>query len=174
MDLYLSERDGSILKTTRDELRRIISKGLEEGQSYGEIAKQIQETDPFVFSKYRAKLIAVNEVGRAYGWANHEPARVLQGEGYVLQKEWTTSHDDKVRETHAANEGDGPIPLDSAFSGTGDQYAPSSVDINCRCTSSHKITAIKNYITQTPVSVRGKSNAEIKQIFVRERKQDII
>lgn len=30
-------------------------------------------TDPFVFSKYRAKLIAVNETGRAFGWANHEP-----------------------------------------------------------------------------------------------------
>lgn len=114
-DLYLSTRDGSILKTTRDELRRIIATGLESGQSYGEIAKQIQETDPYVFSKFRAKLIAVNEVGRAYGWANHEPARVLQADGYTLQKEWTTSHDDKVRENHTANESAGPIGLDEPF-----------------------------------------------------------
>jgi len=33
-DLYLSTRDGSILKTTRDELRLIIAQGLEAGQSY--------------------------------------------------------------------------------------------------------------------------------------------
>lgn len=62
----ISNEDGSITKTTRDELRRLLSNGIDEGMSYGEIAKQIQETDPFVFSKYRAKLIAVNEVGRAY------------------------------------------------------------------------------------------------------------
>lgn len=30
VDLHLSQRDGSILKTTRDELRRIIAEGLEQ------------------------------------------------------------------------------------------------------------------------------------------------
>jgi uncharacterized protein with gpF-like domain len=76
----LSQRNGSILKTTRDELRQLIADGIREGQSYGEIAKQIRETDPFVFSKARAKTIAVNEIGRSYGWANHEPGRVLTEE----------------------------------------------------------------------------------------------
>lgn len=61
-DLMLSQRQGSILKTTRDELRGIIKNGIAEGNSYGAIAKQIREVDPFVFSKARAKTIAVNEI----------------------------------------------------------------------------------------------------------------
>lgn len=65
-DLMLSQKQGSILKTTRDELRSIMEKGVVEGNSYGAIAKQIREVDPWVFSKTRAKTIAVNEIGRAY------------------------------------------------------------------------------------------------------------
>lgn len=65
-DLHLSQRQGSILKTTRDELRTIMANGIDEGMSYTEIGKQILEQDPFVFSKSRAKTIAVNEIGRAY------------------------------------------------------------------------------------------------------------
>lgn len=65
-NLMLSERNGSILLTTKNELMSILSQGVQEGLSYGEIATQIRGTDPFVFSKTRAKLIAINEVGRAY------------------------------------------------------------------------------------------------------------
>jgi len=66
VDLHLSTRDGSTLKTTRDEIRKIIADGLDDKYSYGQIAKNIEELDPFVFSKTRAKLISVNEIGRAY------------------------------------------------------------------------------------------------------------
>jgi hypothetical protein len=62
IDLHLSDYQGSILKTTRDELRTIIANGLDDKLSYGDIAKRISETDPFVFSKSRGKLIAVNEI----------------------------------------------------------------------------------------------------------------
>lgn len=73
-DLMLSDRDGSISKTTRDELRQIMADGVDAGMGYGEIAEYIEATDPFVFSKARANLVAVNEIGRAAGFANHEPA----------------------------------------------------------------------------------------------------
>lgn len=141
-DLMLSTRNGSILLTTRDELRNILSQGVKEGLSYTEIASQIRGTDPFVFSKTRAKLIAVNEVGRAYGWANHEPWRILSAD-YIMEKEWNTSGDEKVRPEHAQNGSDGWIPFESTFSGTGDDYAPSTVDFNCRCTSVHRIVGKK-------------------------------
>lgn len=36
--------------------------GLDSKLSYSDIAKQIQEVDPFVFSETRAKLISVNEI----------------------------------------------------------------------------------------------------------------
>jgi Phage Mu protein F like protein len=141
VDLNLSTRDGSTLKTTRDELRRIIADGLDNKGSYGSIAKDIEELDPFVFSKTRAKLISVNEIGRAYGWADSEPARVLSTD-YVMEKAWETSNDEKVRPEHAANQAEGWIAIDKSWDGTGDEYAPSQ-DINCRCTSTDRIIGIK-------------------------------
>lgn len=141
VDLHLSVRDGSTLKTTRDELRRIVADGIDKWSSYSEIADQIEELDPFVFSASRAKLIAVNEVGRAYGFANFEPARVLS-ENYVMEKVWDTKWDALVREEHLQNEDDGWIPLDQPFSWTWDMFAPSE-DFNCRCTGSDRIVGIK-------------------------------
>lgn len=141
VDLHLSTRDGSTLKTTRDELRRIIADWLDNNGSYGSIARDIQELDPFVFSKTRAKLIAVNEIGRAYGWADSEPARVLSAD-YVMEKKWETSKDEKVRPTHVMNWEQGWIPMEKEWWATGDLYAPSR-DINCRCTSTDRIIGIK-------------------------------
>lgn len=142
-DLMLSQREGSISKTTKEKLIGIMEQGVADGKSYGQIAKEIESADPWVFSKTRAQLIAINEVGRAYGWANHEPAVELQRQGYIMEKEWTTSHDEKVRPNHTANEAAGLIPLDQAFPGTGDQFAPSINEIRCRCTSTHQIAGIK-------------------------------
>lgn len=142
-DLMLSQRDGSISKTTKEKLIAIMEQWVADGKSYGQIAKEIESADPWVFSKTRAQLIAINEVGRAYGWANHEPAVELERQGYILEKEWTTSHDDKVRHNHTKNEAAGPIPLDKPFPGTGDQFAPSTNEIRCRCTSTHQIVGIK-------------------------------
>jgi hypothetical protein len=64
--LHLSEKDGSISKTTNDEVRKLIADGLDAGMSNNAIAKQIREVDPFVFSKSRAELISVQELGQAY------------------------------------------------------------------------------------------------------------
>lgn len=163
-DLHLSQRQGSILRTTRDELRRIIGDGIREGLSYGEVAKQIIDEDPFVFSKSRAKMIAVNEIGRSYGWANHEPGKVLDDEGYVLEKSWQTSDDDKVRPTHTENENAGWIPFSDEFPGTGDEFGPSTNDINCRCTSTHKIVGIDDGKSIHRIE-RGTPVQDIKKLF---------
>lgn len=159
-DLMLSQRDGSILKTTRDRLRRLMKDGINAGSSYGKIAKEIREEDPWVFSKARATLIAVNEVGRAYGWANHEPALELERQGYVVEKLWSTSKDDKVRPNHTANQAAGWIPLGKPFPGTQDQFAPSTNEIRCRCTSTHRIVAIQDGKTSHPIA-RGTPAKEI-------------
>lgn len=166
-NLMLSEKNGSILLTTKKELITLLSNGVQEWLSYGEIAKQIRGTDPFVFSKTRAKLIAINEVWRAYGWANHEPWRELTKDGYVLVKRWATSRDEKVRDTHAQNARDGDIPFDNNFSGTGDEYAPSSHDVNCRCTSTHEIVGIQKWLMRW--NVRWLSTLDIKKVFEKAR-----
>jgi len=143
-ELHLSQRQGSISKTTLAELKDIIAKWVDEWLSYTQVAKQIRETDPFVFSKSRSKLIAVNEIGRAYWFWSFEPSRVLaEEEWYIMEKLWQTSHDDKVRKRHTMNESAGWIPLKNQFPGTWDQYAPSTIDIRCRCTSTTRIVGVK-------------------------------
>jgi uncharacterized protein with gpF-like domain len=160
----LSQRNGSILKTTRDELRTLIANGIEEWESYGSIAKKIREVDPFVFSKARAKTIAVNEIWRSYGWANHEPWRELTREGYELEKSWQSSDDDKVRPTHMENERAWWIPFEDDFPWTGDEFAPSTEDINCRCTSIHQVVWIKAFWQRQRVP-RDMEAKEIKKLF---------
>jgi len=138
-ELMLSQNQGSISKTTNDEVRAIIANWLQEWQSYSQIAKEIRETDPFVFSKSRAKLIAVNEIGRAYGFADYQPLLEVQSQWFIMEKKWVTSNDLKVRPSHYTNQSDWWIPLNNYFTGTGDTSAPSNVDYRCRCTMTSRI-----------------------------------
>jgi hypothetical protein len=61
-----------------------------------------------------------------------------------MEKKWATSNDDKVRKTHKQNQQDGWIPLNKEFSGTKDQFGPSTNEIRCRCTSTHRIIGIND------------------------------
>lgn len=142
-ELHLSQRDWSISKTTNDELRRIIAQWIDDWFAYWGIAKKIRETDPFVFSKARAELIAVQEVGQAYWFANYQPMLDMSEEyWYVFEKLWVTSHDEKVRQTHKDNEAMGWIPMDKEFI-TWDMFAPSK-DFRCRCYMKDKIVDLKS------------------------------
>lgn len=64
-DLHLSDKFGSISKTTEDRVKNAIVKGIKQGKSAKEIAKEIERLDPQVFSKNRADLIAINQIGKA-------------------------------------------------------------------------------------------------------------
>jgi len=133
----LSNYKGSITHTTIMELTNIVTEGIDKWLSYTEIGTKIKKTNPFVFSRARANMIAVNEVWRAYGYANYLPAVKLQEDWFKVVKHRHTSGDLKVRATHRQNESDGRISLDARFSWTGDIYAPSH-DINCRCYHTYK------------------------------------
>ena len=138
-ELHLSQKKGSIRKTTEDEILAILEKWISEGKSYSTIWAEINRLDPFVFSQSRWELIAIQETWKAYGWANFEPARKMQDEeSFILQKKWVTSHDEKVRDSHNDNANEGRIDLNKEFSWTGDMYAPSK-QFRCRCTSTTKI-----------------------------------
>ncbi len=143
-ELQLSQKQWSINKTTNDELRRIIAQGIDDGFAYGWIAKKIRETNPFVFSRARAELIAVQEVGQAYWFANYQPMLDMNKDyGFIFEKLWVTSHDEKVRETHRENEEMGWIWMDEEFV-TGDQYAPSK-QFRCRCYMKDRISDLKKF-----------------------------
>lgn len=74
------------------------------GYTYGQIADKITELDPVVFSKSRAEIIAINQVGKAYQYGEYLPMKELRNNGEKVQKFWSTVGDDKVTETHTQNE----------------------------------------------------------------------
>lgn len=79
-----------------------------------------------VFSEKRAELIALVESQSAENTAALDVIK----ETKIQYKTWNTMQDDFVEEECIANEKQGPIPVDEAFSSG--EYAPPN-HINCRC-----------------------------------------
>lgn len=118
-----------IQNTTRDQLQAIITKSIDEGWSYGQTAKEISgKFDEF--SRDRAQRIAVFESGNSYEAGNRMFVDGLVDDGIEMEEAWVTSHDEKVRPEHAANEAEGWQPLGHVFS-SGDTEPPT--DPGCRC-----------------------------------------
>jgi hypothetical protein len=123
-------------QTTKDQIKPILLKALEAGQSYEDTADIISSAHSL--SKDRAQMIAVNEIGNAYEEGNLVPMLDLQDEGYKVEKEWITVGDNQVTDTHLENEALGWIDLGDSFSGTGDDRAPGSDNPRCRCTMGYR------------------------------------
>ncbi len=100
-----------IQTTTADEIKGIVSRGLDEGRSYTAIASEIG--DRFAsYTGHRARLIATTETGEAYEAGNQLFAKSIIDEGVELEKRWNNSGDDKVTEGCLRNSADGWIPFD--------------------------------------------------------------
>ncbi len=76
-----------------------VRRGVREGRRAEEIAKDIQ--DRFAVSKSYAKMLARDQVGKLNGNLTKARQTRLGVEKYI----WRTAGDDRVRETHAANDG---------------------------------------------------------------------
>lgn len=139
--LHLSQRAGSITNTTVDRIRAAVVEGVKLGQTYREIGDRITTLDPFVFSRNRAELIAVNQMRKAYQYGEYLPMKYAQDEGYEVEKYWATVNDDRVTQTHRQNQSDGYIHLDDKFSGTGDLLAPGSDNPRCRCAVIYRLSS---------------------------------
>lgn len=140
---HAAEQVTKIGEATEKYLNTIITNGIESGQSYGQIAKTI--TDRFAdfavswpqeHIQNRAHAIAVFETGDAYEAGNRLIADEMVAEGLEMEKAWLTVGDERVREEHAANEGEGWIPLDQSF-GSGAERAPT--DPGCRCSTLYQV-----------------------------------
>lgn len=132
---WFSEKGGSvdyikgIQETTSSIVKTAISAGLDKGKTYTEIAKDIRQSFDGM-SRERAQRIAVFETGQAYEAGNRMFAESLQDDGVRMQERWVTSHDEKVRPEHAANEAEGWVELGHVYS-SGDTGPPT--DSGCRC-----------------------------------------
>ena len=114
-----------INNTTFEKLKFQIQQGINGGETMKEIAGRVETV--FTEAKGpRAMKIARTEVNTANNYGHLEAMR----QANVEMDGWATAGDELVRDTHYANEGDGCIPREQPFSGTG-EVSPS--EPNCRC-----------------------------------------
>lgn len=139
-----------ILETTRDQLQRIVDRGVRDGLGQEAIAKAITDTVPSL-SRTRARVIARTEVHAAAMYASQEVAKTA---AVPMNKRWISVFDHRTRDF---GEGDGVVDQanhrrmneetvgpDELFSvprlggfdlmtGPGDPNAPVYQVVNCRC-----------------------------------------
>lgn len=117
----------NVSATTIDAIQSVLSAGIEAGKSTATIAREIAESGGFAPS--RGRLIARTESTRA---GNGGPVESLksysQASGRRYTKSWATAGDARVRDEHAAIDGE-TVGIDEKFS-NGLSY-PS--EPNCRC-----------------------------------------
>ena len=130
-------RNWSIGSTTHTRITRLIRDWFAENLSYTQIAEQITEIDPLVFSKWRAENIAVTEIWQAFEYWKYRTMQEWEKDGDVVMKQWQSVHDSRVRPTHKQNEADGWIDFNARFSWTWSLTATEWA--RCRCRTSYKI-----------------------------------
>lgn len=114
-----------ITEGTRDMLRGMTERALDEGWSADQMAAEIEASYPF--SEARAEMIARTEIAKA------DVAGTMEGyraSGVVTMKRWLTAQDDLVSDECAACGEVGAIGIDDTFPGGAD--APPNHP-NCRC-----------------------------------------
>ena len=126
---WIKERSGMLIKsisnTTLEKLRKTLAEGIASGESIPHLASRVSAV--YEDAKgYRSKLIARTENINA---SNSGALEAYKQSEVVKEKEWLATMDDRVRDEHAAMNGE-VVDLDKPFSNG--EMVPSSP--NCRCT----------------------------------------
>ncbi len=120
-------------KTTLSHLRTEFAAGLAEGEGIPQLRKRVEKVFGFA-DKYRSERIARTEIIGANNFGAFEGYRQS---GVVEMKEWLSTQDARVRDSHAAIDGE-RVGLHEVFSNglmyPGDMSGPPDEVINCRCT----------------------------------------
>lgn len=111
-----------INNTTLKDIQEIIATGVEQGQSWKTVSKNISTK----FREYgtvadgrqysRADVIAITETGEAYEEGRRRAGRALQDKGVLMEKRWLTAQDERVCPICTLNGEDYWIDFDSNFS----------------------------------------------------------
>ena len=126
-----------LIKTTNEKVRTIVEKGLIDGLSTDDIARQISQSK--IFDKARATLIARTEATRSINSAHVQAYEMAAADGISVQKQWMTADDDDVRLEHQLLDGQTVFPSEmftvSGMEATGPgEFGSPAMDCNCRCT----------------------------------------
>ena len=128
-----------ITQTTAKNIQGIIEQGLLAGASVDQIAIGISNSAGFGIG--RSRMIARTESTKAVNLATNQSYQTAANEGIKIQKEWLSSRDDKVRETHreldrqvvGVNE-DFTVPSTGEKGSSPGAFQNPAESINCRCT----------------------------------------
>jgi len=107
-----------------DDIEGSVQRGLRSGQRHEELAKTIQKSTGY--TKVRSKIIARDQISKLNGNLTHLRQQDLGIQSY----QWQTSLDERVRPSHASNEGEEFNWNDSPDTGHPGE------DVLCRCTAS--------------------------------------
>ena len=128
---HAAEQVAHITDTTRDQIKRIIINGFDNGLSNAEIADSIKELSE-INSIGRARRIADTEVHNSISFGNHQ----AQADAGVKKKKWLTAGDEAVRSSHSRINGE-IKKINEKFSNglmhPGDPNGPASETVWCRC-----------------------------------------
>ncbi|OXE37561.1 MAG: hypothetical protein CGW95_01195 [Phenylobacterium zucineum] len=126
----------NITESTRRFLQRVLNRGVEEGKSNKEIAKDIRAKMTGPAAARRAFTIARTETHTATQKGSYETAAQS---GLDMEKEWGATEDDRTRLSHSLADGQ-VVALDELFAVggvfmayPGDPTGPAKEVINCRC-----------------------------------------
>lgn len=145
---FLDVRENRIKDAGKDVFDKItgtLKEGFDAGETMAQLTARVKEAFAGI-SDSRAGTIAATETGTAYNAAR---ALAMEQTG-ATHKEWLSARDGRVRDTHAAADGQ-IVPVDEDFEmsdGTRmampcDPNAPAEHVINCRCLA---IVALKDLI----------------------------
>lgn len=131
-EVQLSTFSKDVTDTTKTALRATVSEGTAAGETIDEITDRVK--DVFTEAKTsRAKMIARTETVGAANFGSQESYE----QAGVEEKEWLATLDDRVRDSHAALDGD-VVGLNETFNNglayPGDPTGDAGEIINCRCT----------------------------------------
>lgn len=124
--------------TSNKAVAETLQAGFQQGATLPEI--QANLVNQFAFSPGRAMIIARTEATRVSNQGAADAYRQADALGVKVQKQWLSSRDDLVRDTHIELDSGEPIPVGALFeSGGGSADVPGGFgngaeDINCRCT----------------------------------------
>ena len=129
--------------TTKESIRGMVTRGLEQGSSYDTVARQISKRfeefavgKPQAHIQSRAHLVAINE--NAVGYAHGETTLIdeIEATGIKMEKSWHTVGDENVSNGCQRNADDNWIKNDAAFN-SGDLTYPRFP--GCRCNVQYRV-----------------------------------
>ncbi len=139
---YMQERGLEMLKeineATTEDLRDLLSASIQNGDSWQDIARGIDEMFGDDYPRWRAKMIARTETGNAYEQGTTAYAAQITKAGVSIEKSWLT--DGQADDECADNEDAGWISEDETFPSGDDEPLAHP---NCRC------TLIRRVVTDT-------------------------